>query len=186
MVDVIRYGLPIIGRLDRLLNLINNNKFFFVLGKPTQWEDDSTPPFPLDEVELVEESILIKQAEFVTAAVTSDCGDIDFRSCGFTNLEGKRLTIIDLENTSIKTLKKINPTYIYISVKILPSELPTDNFRIVGLFNNILFKPTVNSQKIVFSPSEVLEYKKLYWISHSTPILRQSNKITTLEVLLNI
>lgn len=186
MVDVIRYGLPVVGKLDRLLKLINNNNFFFVLGKPTQWDDEQTPPFPLDEVESVEEPIVIKQAEFVTAAVISDCGEKDFRNCGFTNSEGNKLTIIDLENTSIKKLKKINPTYLYISVKFLPSELPEDTFRIIGVFNNIIFKPNVNNQKIVFSPEEVQEYKQLYWISYSTPVIKQINKITNLEVILNI
>jgi hypothetical protein len=186
MTDVIKYQVPIVGKVDRLLNLINNNIFYFVLGKSTQWEDDSEPPSPSEEIELVAEPIIIKQAKFVNPAVLSDCGDIDFRDCGFTNLDGQKLTLVDLENTSISNLKKLNPQYLYVSVEITPADLPVDSWRIVGLFNDVIFKSDVNPNKVFFLPEEVQEYGSLYWASYSTPLFKQVNKITVLEVLLNI
>lgn len=175
-----------LSKVDRLLYLVNST-YFFGIGKDTAWDtswgDDVTeenPPMPNSSIVSLPEIKLYKKPFYQTLAVESQCGTVEFDSCG--NSEGsKKLTLINLETTNRETLNIISPSYLYFKIEIKESDLTFANinsFRVAGLYKDITF---TNSGQIRYLPTSVVNQGTLYWASYFTP-LEKNNIMTTTYV----
>lgn len=175
-----------LSKVDRLLYLVNLT-YFFGIGKDTAWNtswgDDVTeenPPMPNSSIVSLPEIKLYKKPFYQTLAVESQCGTVEFDSCGNSE-SNKKLTLINLETTNRETLNIISPSYLYFKIEIKESDLTFANinsFRVAGLYKDITF---TNSGQIRYLPTSVVNQGTLYWASYFTP-LEKNNIMTTTYV----
>lgn len=175
-----------LSKVDRLLYLVNLT-YFFGIGKDTAWNtswgDDVTeenPPMPNSSIVSLPEIRLYKKPFYQTLAVESQCGTVEFDSCGNSE-SNKKLTLINLETTNRETLNIISPSYLYFKIEIKESDLTFANinsFRVAGLYKDITF---TNSGQIRYLPTSVVNQGTLYWASYFTP-LEKNNIMTTTYV----
>lgn len=175
-----------LSKVDRLLYLVNST-YFFGIGKDTAWNtswgDDVTeenPPMPNSNIVSLPEIKLYKKPFYQTLAVESQCGTVEFDSCGNSE-SNKKLTLINLETTNRETLNIISPSYLYFKIEIKESDLTFANinsFRVAGLYKDITF---TNSGQIRYLPTSVVNQGTLYWASYFTP-LEKNNIMTTTYV----
>lgn len=175
-----------LSKVDRLLYLVNST-YFFGIGKDTAWNtswgDDVTeenPPMPNSNIVSLPEIRLYKKPFYQTLAVESQCGTVEFDSCGNSE-SNKKLTLINLETTNRETLNIISPSYLYFKIEIKESDLTFANinsFRVAGLYKDITF---TNSGQIRYLPTSVVNQGTLYWASYFTP-LEKNNIMTTTYV----
>lgn len=175
-----------LSKVDRLLYLVNST-YFFGIGKNTIWDTswgdevtEENPPMTESSVVSLPDIKLYKSPIYQTLAVESQCGTVDFDSCG--NSEGsKKLTLINLETTSRETLNIISPSYLYFKIEIESGDLTfanIENFRVAGLYKDTTFN---NPGQIRYLPTSVVNQGTLYWASYFTPI-QKNNIITTTYV----
>lgn len=179
-----------ISKVDTLLYLVNLN-YFFAIGKTTAWDtswgdnsSDVNPPTPEASLLTIPDIKLYKKPFFQTLATESQCGDIEFESCG--EVISKKLTLINLETTNRETLNAISPSYIYFRIRIEEEDLTfanITNFRVGGLFKDTTFN---TSGQIKYLPSNVVNTGNLYWGSYFTPIFKTDlvDKTFIQEILL--
>lgn len=178
------------GKVDRLLYLAASN-FFLAVGKETPWTSDDgsdvteeNPPTPDSSLGDLTQVVLYKKPFYQTLAVESQCG-IDFDSCG-ESLGTKKLTLINLETTSLETLYAIAPSYLYVRVYIDQSDLDfasITSYRSVGLYKDITFN---TPGAIRYLPPSVENQGVLYWYSYFTPIYRDTlvDKASVFEIII--
>lgn len=171
-----------LSKIDKLLYLVNST-YFFGIGKDTTWNtswgddvNEENPPMPEFNIDNLPDIKLYKKPYYQTLAVESQCGTVEFDSCG-TSEGSKKLTLINLETTNRDTLNAISPDYLYFKIEIEENDLTfanIQNFRVAGLYKNITF---TNSKRIRYLPTSVVNQGILYWASYFTPI--QKNTIIT-------
>ncbi|MBD2201532.1 hypothetical protein H6G33_09255 [Calothrix sp. FACHB-1219] len=193
MTSIINYSLSTTGSVDRLLDFINSNEFFFAIGKSTPWTnqwgdevDDTNPPIPLASTKYITDPIIYKRAFIVNPIVESQCGNIEFESCGEVSYNNKLWTRLDQTKLSKDTLDILNPSNIYFSVSINSGDYSSPSFRIIGLYSKLSLLENVTTNKVIYLPSEVDNPGILHWIGYITPILRSTDKTTTFDLLLSI
>jgi hypothetical protein len=173
-----------LSKVDRLLYLVNST-YFFGIGKNTTWDtswgddvSEENPPMPESSVINLPEVKLYKQPIYQTLAVESQCGTVEFDSCGSS--EGsKKFTLINLETTSRETLNLISPNYLYFKIEITENDLTfasINSFRVAGLYKDITF---TSLGQIRYLPTLVLNQGTLYWASYFTPLEKNNNINTT-------
>lgn len=179
------------SKVDRLLNLINSD-FFLAISRDTEWSNadgdnitEENPPSPNATLSTIEDIKLYKKPFYQTLAVESQCGTIEFDSCGET-LGSKKLTLINLETTSREALDLIAPSYVALRIEIEESDLSLANvesFRVAGLYKGITF--TTNGA-IRYLPSQVDNQGLLYWVSYFTPVFKNTivNKSSIFEIII--
>jgi len=179
------------GNVDRLLALVNSD-FFLAISKDTQWSNadgnnitEENPPTPQPELLNIENIKVYKKPFFQTLAVESQCGTVDFDSCG-ESLSAKKLTLINLETTSREALDIIAPTYVYLRVEIEEDDLTLadiESFRIAALYKDMQF---TSEGAIRYLPSQVEIKGILYWVSYFTPVFKNTivNKSTIFEIII--
>jgi hypothetical protein len=182
-----------ISKVDRLLYLVNSN-YFFAIGKNTAWDNswgtdisELNPPTPQANLTTIPDIKLHKKPFFQTLATESQCGDVQFDSCGEV-IGQTNLTLIDLETTTRETLDIISPSYLYFRILIEANDLTFANindFRVAGLFKDTTF--TTEGQ-IRYLPSSLVNQGSLYWASYFTPILNTDlvNKTSIFQILLKL
>lgn len=178
-----------LSKVDRLLYLVNST-YFFGIGKDTAWDtswgDDVTeenPPMPNSNIVSLPEIKLYKKPFYQTLAVESQCGTVEFDSCGNSE-SNKKLTLINLETTNRETLNIISPSYLYFKIEIKESDLTFANinsFRVAGLYKDITF---TNSGQIRYLPTSVVNQGTLYWASYFTPLEKNNIMTTTYEIII--
>lgn len=177
--------------LDTLLQLVNSN-FYVAVAKDTPWSEidgyevnEENPPFPSFNLPELLDIKLYKLPYFKTVAVDSQCG-VEFDSCGESLGEGTKLTLINLETTSLETLKAISPNYFYMRVCIEEDDLTFANiesFRALGLYRDTTFNVNTN---IRYLPNNVLSQGLLHWTAYFTPIFKDTlvNKQSVFEIII--
>ncbi len=181
------------GKVDRLIRLIETNTFFFAFGKSTPWDEswgdnvsDANPPAPQSTTEQIPEIFGFKAAYKVLPAVQSCCGTIPFESCLDEIPSNRKWQTVEIEGNCRKNLNIIAPTKLYISVELQPREFLKESFRAVGLYLNPTFKATAPAGQIFYTPDQVENPGILYWASFSSPVLKQVDKKTELEILVSL
>jgi hypothetical protein len=173
-----------LSKVDRLLYLVNST-YFFGIGKNTTWDtswgddvSEENPPMPESNVINLPEVKLYKQPIYQTLAVESQCGTVEFDSCG-SSKGSKKFTLINLETTSRETLNLISPNYLYFKIEITENDLTfasINSFRVAGLYKDITF---TSLGQIRYLPTLVLNQGTLYWASYFTPLEKNNNINTT-------
>jgi hypothetical protein len=191
-VSIFNYSFSNVGRLDRLLTLVNSD-FYLAIAKSTSWDstwgdnvDDTNPPFPQPKESTIPEILLYKKPFYQTLAVESQCGVIEFTNCGESINTPKKLTLIDLSVTTQETLELIAPTHIYFKVDLTSGDLALNNiesFRVASLIRNPTF---TNPGFIRYLPSDLVSSGVVYWTTYFTPIISTVNKTTTFEIDLSL
>lgn len=182
-----------ISKVDRLLYLVNST-YFFAIGKDTAWDSswgtditEENPPAPEETITTIPDIKLYKQPIFQTLATKSQCGNVQFESCGEV-IGNEELSLINLETTNRETLEAISPDYLYFRILIEESDLTfanIENFRAVGLFKDITFD---TEGQIRYLPTSVETQGNLYWASYFTPIFKSDilDKTSIFQLLLKL
>lgn len=176
-----------VSKVDRLLYLVNSN-YFFAIGKNTAWNNswgtdisDLNPPAPEAKLTTIPDIKLYKKPFFQTLATESQCGEVQFDSCGEV-IGQTNLTLINLETTNRETLNVISPNYLYFRILIEANDLDfasIDKFRVAGLFKDSTFN---TEGQIRYLPSSLTSQGSLYWASYFTPIFR-TDLINTVNIV---
>ena len=189
--EIFRNVYTSISKVDTLLYLVNLN-YFFAIGKNTAWDNswgdnvsDVNPPTPEVNLNTIPDIKLYKKPYFQTLATESQCGNIEFESCGEV-ISTNKLTLINLETTNRETLNYISPSYLYFRILIEEDDLEFANindFRVAGLFKDTTFNTL---GQIRYLPSNVVTKGDLYWGSYFTPISKTNivSKTSIYEILL--
>lgn len=194
--SIFNSNLTKVGNTNKLLYLVNS-PFYLAIAKASLWDtswgdniSDINPPSPTGIEVSLPEILLYKKPVYQTLAVDSQCFDIEFDTCGESIDTPNRVTLINLQTTSINTLNLLAPSYLYFRIEIDTSDINlisgSNSFRIAGLFKDTTFQ---TSGLTSYLPSSLVNQGTLYWLTYFTPIQSNTfinNKISTFEVLLNI
>lgn len=182
-----------VSKVDRLLYLVDSN-YFFAIGKNTTWDNswgtdisDLNPPAPEVNLTAIPDIKLYKKPFYQTLATESQCGNVQFDSCGEV-IGQTNLTLINLETTDRKTLDVISPSYLYFRILIEADDLTfagIDNFRVASLFKDTTFN---TEGQIRYLPNNLVTQGSLYWVSYFTPILNTDllSKTSIFQILLKL
>lgn len=201
MTDIFNTTIPDIGRTYRILNFIKNSgELFIAIGKPTIWAteyglevSDSNPPVPGSNIIEIPEPIIYKRIQRALPAIPSTmCADLNLdidsnisKSLTQSNIE-KSYVLFNVEDLFEEDGSvRLKPSHIYISASIESEDYNADSFRCIGLYNSVQLKGGVNDNKLVYTNNEI-SVKALQWVSYSTPIERNTNKVHNIEILLQI
>ena len=193
MPNIFRYNIPSVALTKRLLDYLETNTFYFVLGKNTPWDEnfgddisDTNPPFPTQEG--VIDPLLVRLPFKATPAVPSQCGEIEFTSCGDTTVDGQLYSLIDLEKTTTNTIQLLAPRKVYFSLRLSPAEFEFsfNEFRVAALVSNPIIDPSENQNQITYLPSQILDYGIVEHICYFSPLTLSLNKEINYQILLDI
>lgn len=175
-----------LSKVDKLLYLVNST-YFFGIGKDTIWDtswgddvNEENPPTIEPSISSLPDIKLYKSPIYQTLAVESQCGTVEFDSCG-TSDGALKLTLINLETTNREILDIISPSYLYFKIEITENDLifaDIESCRVAGLYKDITF---LTSGQIRYLPTSVVNQGTLYWASYFTP-LEKNNIVSTTYV----
>jgi len=178
--SIFKFNEPLSIRNEFILNYLNKNEFFIVLGKTSSWDDtwgdntnDSNPPLPSLYLDKIPEPFIYKRCEVVNPIIESSCkaGDLSFNECDKFELNGKIWIEIDYKNEEfIRSLEYKIRNYI-VKVDITELELVGINkFRALGLLINPILEEGVSSNLITYRVDQIKEAGQLKLVSFFTPI----------------
>lgn len=182
------------GKIERALQLINFT-YYLGIGKDTEWNslwgdsvNDLNPPVPTGKLNLNNEMLFYKRPFYKTLAVESQCGSVEFSTCGESLSTNKKVTLINLETTNLETLKVIVPDYLYFRIDITEEDLTffnVNNFRIASLYRGTTF---TSEGFVRYSRQQVNNPGTSYWVDYFTPIYKDTilNKTSIFEILIKI
>ncbi len=184
MVDVYKTVETKSGKINNVLNFINNNNFYFAIGRSFPWDDDEDPPVPSSTARQLDDVILYKKCMYAAPVVQSGCGTVQVTNCGDFFFKGDTWEVIDLEKTPDSVLEEIDPSFILIEGVLEAREYT--QFRSMALFMNLSFVAGTNVNKLTYSPSEVSSTGVMYRVVYHTPIISTPNKVCRLKMLIKL
>lgn len=149
--DQSRERLPIVpysGHCGRALSFFDLDEVFFALGRTTPWAEDETtndqfvPPEPDDMAKELDELIGMKAATRKLLVMPDDNGDIEYRD--------SRWKYVTKEEAIAN-----NCRWVLIETTIYYDELPTTDYRQIGVFSRVQRAEGVDPTKQVLLPAEI-------------------------------
>lgn len=168
-VDNSRQRLPIVpysGHCSRALSFFHLDEVFFALGRTSPWsatettDDTFVPPEPDDEATELDELIGMKRATRKLLVMPDANGDIEYRDSRW-----KYIT----EEEAIEN----NARWVLIETTIYYDELPTTDYRQVGVFSRVQRAAGVEANKVVLTPDEIASVGILEVLDNRHVVTRQ-------------
>lgn len=161
----------LIGHVSRALDFRNKESLFIGIGKTTAWEDENSPPDPLNTDTLVD-PVGYKQVESIFMVVPDPNGTLSYKD--------SRWRIVPEEEAIAQGAR-----WVYLSVYVAYEELPTNiSYRQVGAYTNLTRKEGVPSGKYALLPSEVESVGLLEVLDNRKPIYREPDQREQLIIII--
>ena len=199
MAEVVNRTLTNKFRTHRILSLIENSNFIFGFGKNTQWKgegisiiDDLNPP-PASRLDSsILEPLVYKKAFNLAPVVKSSCEALDLLDCTTLQTVSEEWVLLDWRTQEdLNLLYTIDPTNLYVEVNLSKTDIDSLSlnsfiFRTVGLFAKPTFKSGVNTNKLLYLPSELSNPGILCWHANLTPQSINNTDCSKISLIFNI
>lgn len=162
-----------LGKIDRLIKLATQNKFYFAFGKATDWDsswgegiNDTNPPAPDENATEIPEPFLLIKAFRASPVTEKECTSL-IKIVDDVQIGAKTFRVLDKEELPTD-LSVVSPSYLFVEGAMESKEFTS--YRTIGLFLNPTFNTGVDLNKLSFVPSEVNSYGVLYNSAYCTPV----------------
>jgi len=124
------------------------NSTYLGIGRSSEWDDEENPPVPTPDTQELDEPIGYKRVN--TASLCRRLGQSEEASYPNVTYLGEEWELIP-DNLAHEE----EATYVYYEAEIQAGELPSGEYRQVGIFTNLIPEEGVN--KLNLLPEEVAE-----------------------------
>lgn len=133
--------------VSRALDFVHRTDIYFAIGKTSPWSDESNPPQPI-ETDTLQELIGYRKVDTQYLVVPYDNRTLGQNDILITLSDGTKWLVISEANAYTERAR-----YVYISTTILPTDLPTGDYRQVGVFTGVVPQDGITKPNLL--PSEV-------------------------------
>lgn len=150
------------GHVSRAKAFYDTVDIYFCMGRTTPWDDESTPPVPLNTDDMEEPAgYKLVDSKFMVAPVESpDDGEIRYR--------GNYWKIVPYDEAVDQGAR-----WVYISANIAYNDFPTDLvYRQLGIYTGLKKAAGIESAKGNLLPKEVEDPGVLEVLDNRTPVYR--------------
>ena len=177
-----------LGKIDRLIKLATQNKFYFAFGKSTAWDstwgedvDDTNPPAPDEDDTSIPEPFLLVKAFRASPVTEKECTSL-IKIVDDVQVGAKTFRVLDKEELP-PDLTVVSPSYLFVEGALESKKFTS--YRTIGLFLNPTFNTGVDINKLTFIPSEINSYGVLYNAAYCTPVT-SSAKLSKVQFIITL